>query len=202
MTALRLLAPGLLLAALPAWSPLRAQETAIYRCTDAGGQTTVQNAPCAKGLREEKRMMQGVPSRPSGTNAANATTTATTPTDTPATGLPSLTVPAASSPPRAATGTIAPAVATPTLPAPPRPSGPASVIYRCTDTAGRLTVQNTPCPKGMREQKQRVQAAPTASLATSTSTPAPNAPADPAAPAPPPAAADVPGTPPAGTAAA
>lgn len=32
------------------------------------------------------------------------------------------------------------------------------VIYRCTDAAGALTVQNMPCPKGSKQQIKRMQA--------------------------------------------
>ncbi|WP_134952593.1 DUF4124 domain-containing protein, partial [Xanthomonas citri] len=31
-------------------------------------------------------------------------------------------------------------------------------IYRCTDAAGALTVQNMPCPKGMQQQKKLMTA--------------------------------------------
>lgn len=41
------------------------------------------------------------------------------------------------------------------------------VIYRCTDAAGALTVQNMPCPKGSKQQIKRMQ-----SLATVPMTPA------------------------------
>lgn len=44
-------------------------------------------------------------------------------------------------------------------------SAPASnVLYRCTDAKGNLTIQNAPCPAGMREQKQTVGALKTAPL--------------------------------------
>jgi len=47
----------LLLLACIAW-PVAAQEIAIYRCTDPQGALTVQNQPCPKGMRQEKKMMQ------------------------------------------------------------------------------------------------------------------------------------------------
>jgi hypothetical protein len=40
-----------------AW-PASAQEILIYRCTDTQGHLTVQNQPCPKGSRQEKRSMQ------------------------------------------------------------------------------------------------------------------------------------------------
>lgn len=70
------------------------------------------------------------------------------------------------------------------------------VIYRCTDAAGALTVQNMPCPKGSRQQVKRMPA-----LATVPMTSAPATPPQPAASAPadatPVPAAAAPGTPPA-----
>lgn len=43
--------------------PAAAQEIAIYRCTDAQGALTVQNQPCAKGMQQQKKLMQ-VPQAP------------------------------------------------------------------------------------------------------------------------------------------
>lgn len=55
----------------------------------------------------------------------------------------------------------------------------ANVLYRCTDAKGNLTVQNMPCPQGMREQKQIVGELKTAPMAPSLSAPASTpAPAD------------------------
>lgn len=52
-------------------------------------------------------------------------------------------------------------------------AAPASnVLYRCTDAKGGLTLQNMPCPPGMREQKQTVGELKTAPLpGTRTSAP-------------------------------
>jgi hypothetical protein len=38
--------------------PAAAQDIVIYRCTDAQGNLAVQNQPCPKGTRQEKRTMQ------------------------------------------------------------------------------------------------------------------------------------------------
>ena len=38
----------------------RAGDVVIYRCTDASGALTLQNAPCPKGMKQEQRTMQGV----------------------------------------------------------------------------------------------------------------------------------------------
>ncbi|GAB2508839.1 hypothetical protein GCM10027084_25150 [Pseudoxanthomonas sangjuensis] len=54
------LAAALLLATATA----SADEVAIYRCTDAHGALTVQNMPCPKGMKQEKKIMQGLPAAP------------------------------------------------------------------------------------------------------------------------------------------
>lgn len=64
------------------------------------------------------------------------------------------------------------------------------VIYRCTDASGALTIQNdTPCPKGSKQQRRVVEAAPVgspppvfAAPATPTAAPTPSRPADRVAP--------------------
>ena len=38
----------------------RAGDVVIYRCTDASGALTLQNAPCPKGMMQEQRTLQGV----------------------------------------------------------------------------------------------------------------------------------------------
>ena len=42
---------------LAAASPARADEVTIYRCTDARGNTTLRDTPCAKGQQQETRSM-------------------------------------------------------------------------------------------------------------------------------------------------
>lgn len=57
---------GLLFALLVPASGVTAQSVVIYRCTDAGGALTVQNdVPCPKGSRQERRVIESVPSAPS-----------------------------------------------------------------------------------------------------------------------------------------
>ena len=72
------------------------------------------------------------------------------------------------------------------------------VIYRCTDANGALTIQNgTPCPKGSKQERRVMEAAP--ALAPAASPPPPPAPARPTPPAaatPPPPPAPVPSPPP------
>ena len=41
-----------------------ADEVVFYRCTDASGALTLQNMPCPKGEKQEKKVMQGVNSMP------------------------------------------------------------------------------------------------------------------------------------------
>ncbi len=53
----------LLLLSVPAFHAF-AQDTVIYRCTDAQGELSIQNMPCAKGSREEKRTVSAIPSLP------------------------------------------------------------------------------------------------------------------------------------------
>ena len=46
-----------------------ADEVVFYRCTDASGALTMQNMPCPKGDRQEKKVMQGVNAIPMSTPA-------------------------------------------------------------------------------------------------------------------------------------
>ncbi|MEO6519694.1 MAG: DUF4124 domain-containing protein [Pseudoxanthomonas sp.] len=47
-----------------------ADEVVFYRCTNASGALTLQNMPCPKGDRQEKKVMQGVSTVPMGSAAA------------------------------------------------------------------------------------------------------------------------------------
>ena len=47
-----------------------AEEVVFYRCTDASGGLTLQNMPCPKGHKQEKKVMQGVNTVPMGTTSA------------------------------------------------------------------------------------------------------------------------------------
>ncbi len=54
-------------------------------------------------------------------------------------------------------------------------------IYRCTDAAGQLTVQNKPCPAGSTQQVQEIQGVPSAPMpAPRAAAPFPSAPPPPA----------------------
>jgi len=56
--------PWLTMAAWLLAGTAAAQEIAIYRCTDAQGALTVQNQPCAKGMQQQKKLMQVPQSQP------------------------------------------------------------------------------------------------------------------------------------------
>ena len=79
-----------------------ADEVVIYRCTDSAGALTLQNAPCPKGHKQEKKVMQSVATVPMGRttparspSAPAAKPTAVTPlTPTPAPATPDSTPPA------------------------------------------------------------------------------------------------------------
>ena len=77
-----------------------AEEVVFYRCTDAGGALTLQNMPCPKGDKQEKKVMQSVNTVPMG---------------------------AVSPPPPGHTDALAPAITTPTVAGTPAatPPGPA-----------------------------------------------------------------------------
>ena len=61
----RLLAAVVLLACIAAVrAPALAADVVIYRCTAADGQQSLQNAPCAKGLKQQKVMATPLPTMP------------------------------------------------------------------------------------------------------------------------------------------
>mgnify|MGYP000915411276 CR=1 FL=1 len=93
---------GLLLAALPVLADAQAGDVVIYRCTDAAGALTLQNAPCPKGSRQEKRVMPGVntvPMVPGATASPTAPAASTAaPSPAPSAAEPDAHTPAASAP--------------------------------------------------------------------------------------------------------
>jgi hypothetical protein len=64
-----------------------AEEVVFYRCTDAAGALTVQNMPCPKEQKQEKRVMQGIATVPMAPAAS--------PTPKPASPAPATPAPAA-----------------------------------------------------------------------------------------------------------
>ena len=99
-----------------------ANEVVIYRCTDSAGALTVQNAPCPKGHKQEKKVMQSVGTVPMGGTAPARSPSAPTAKPTPV--APLMTVPA----PTTSDATLAADEATETkarkLPPP--------VLFQCT----------------------------------------------------------------------
>jgi hypothetical protein len=60
-------------AGLVAFIPASAQQTVIYRCTDAKGAVTMQNdKPCAPGMHQEVRNIGTLPTAPAPTRRADA----------------------------------------------------------------------------------------------------------------------------------
>lgn len=72
----------LLLMLLLSTTDAAADEVVFYRCTDASGALTLQNMPCPKGDKQEKKLMQSVNTVPMG-----AASTAPVPTATPAAAM-------------------------------------------------------------------------------------------------------------------
>jgi len=93
---------------LVASSAAQAADVVIYRCTDASGALTLQNAPCPKGTKQEQRTMQGVNTVPM------------------APAAPAGQAPAAAAKPAARTADAPPARATDAAPLPP------PVLFQCT----------------------------------------------------------------------
>jgi hypothetical protein len=97
-----------------------AEQVVFYRCTDAHDNLTVQNQPCPKGLRQQKKIMQGVGRAPAPGPApavAAADAAQAAPASVPA-AVPVAAPPDSTDPP------TAPADAAPRLPPPP--------LYACT----------------------------------------------------------------------
>jgi hypothetical protein len=69
-------------------SPVGADEVVFYRCTDASGALTMQNMPCPKGSRQEKKVMQSVGTVPMGQAASARPAPAQTPSPVPPAATP------------------------------------------------------------------------------------------------------------------
>ncbi|MDV0436715.1 DUF4124 domain-containing protein [Xanthomonas sacchari] len=106
-----------LIALLTCAGAASAEPVVFYRCTDAQDNLTIQNQPCPKGMRQQKKIMQGVSS------AALPTTLASKPAPSP--------------PPASATNDATPADApapadTAAAAPPPPPKLPPPSLYTCT----------------------------------------------------------------------
>lgn len=100
-----------------------ADEVVFYRCTDASGALTMQNMPCPKGVKQEKKVMQSVSTVPMGATAPAK--------------------PAAAHGTPSASTVAAPMTAAPAVPAAPTPAETASepaadkrlappILFQCT----------------------------------------------------------------------
>lgn len=107
---------GACLAALLACTgAAQAEEVVFYRCTDAHDHLTVQNQPCPKGMRQEKKIMQGVGRAPAPAPAA-------------APAAPAAPAP----PPSPAPAPVAAPPDPPPAPAETAPRLPPPALYACT----------------------------------------------------------------------
>ncbi|MET7141872.1 DUF4124 domain-containing protein [Xanthomonas sp. PPL139] len=95
-----------------------AEPVVFYRCTDAQDNLTIQNMPCPKGMRQQKKIMQGVSS------AALPTTLSAKPVpSSPPASTPTAVTPADAAAPVDTTAAAAP---------PPPPKLPPPPLYTCT----------------------------------------------------------------------
>lgn len=114
-----------------------AEEVVFYRCTDAAGALTVQNMPCPKDQKQEKRVMQGIATVPMAPAAAR----------TPAPASPAPTTPA---PAPAASTAAPPARADPaaeaSAPVDDTKRLPPPILFQCTtyDNDRYLTEESEP----------------------------------------------------------
>ena len=120
--------PYLLLALLICAPAALADEVVFYRCTDATGALTLQNMPCPKGDKQEKKVMQGVSTVPMGTTAAppaRAAPAAAIPT-------PAAPAPAAPIPATPASGILAADPVAEPAPVADKDRLPPPVLFQCT----------------------------------------------------------------------
>lgn len=120
---MRLLVPAVIALLLLPIAPAFADDVVFYRCTDAAGHLTIQNSPCPKGMRQEKKVMQGVATVPMAAPEKPATP-ATTPQ--PAAPAPATTENAAADP-----GILRDPMTAPAAPD-DRPRLPPPVLFQCT----------------------------------------------------------------------
>lgn len=133
----RRIAPLLALLACALSSHAAAQQVVMYRCTDARGVVTLQNdTPCAKGTRQEKRLVD------TGATAAPFPMIAPAP----------VVRPSASAPNPAVQQTAPAAVPSPVLPLPEATRPPAQrlpppPLYQCNTVENDSYLSDTPDPK-------------------------------------------------------
>ncbi|MGH8027127.1 MAG: DUF4124 domain-containing protein [Pseudoxanthomonas sp.] len=104
-----------------------ADEVVFYRCTDPSGALTLQNMPCPKGDKQERKVMQSVSTVPMGDPSAKPAASSSTPPSAPQASAPSAAtpiVPAAPKPAEAVVDSGAESAAENHLPPP--------VLFQCT----------------------------------------------------------------------
>ena len=132
--------------------PAAMAQTVLYRCTDARGVVTLQNdTPCAKGSKQEKRVVEDVSAAPFPQPLPAPPTLVAVPDQSPANAPPSS---ATSSAPTIAPATQAPAAtsASPVLPlpearTPPTERLPPPPLYQCHTVQNDSYLSDTPEPK-------------------------------------------------------
>nr|WP_298132312.1 DUF4124 domain-containing protein [uncultured Pseudoxanthomonas sp.] len=115
--------------------PAAHAEVVIYRCTDASGALTLQNAPCPKGMKQEQRTMQGINTVPMAPGQPGTAT----PTAAPAAAA----APAASTTP---TPTPTPPAADAATPSSEARRLPPPVLFQCTTYDKGSYVTEDPIP--------------------------------------------------------
>jgi len=114
--------------------PAAHAEVVIYRCTDASGALTLQNAPCPKGMKQEQRTMQGINTVPMAPGQAGTAT----PTAAPAAAAAATPAPATTAPATAAADAAPPSSEARRLPPP--------VLFQCTTHDKDSYVTEDPIP--------------------------------------------------------
>lgn len=108
-------------------SSVEADEVVFYRCTDASGALTMQNMPCPKGTKQEKKVMQSVSTVPMGGSAPAKPTPSSSPPSTPTASTPSAATPIVPSAPKPAEA-VADSSAEPAV----ERRLPPPVLFQCT----------------------------------------------------------------------
>ena len=132
------IARALALLAYAAAPGVAAQQVVMYRCTDARGVVTLQNdTPCAKGMQQEKRLVD------TGATAAPFPMIAPAPVVRPAAPAPDAAAPQVA--PAAAPGS--PVLPLPAAATPPAERLPPPPLYQCNTVENDSYLSDTPDPK-------------------------------------------------------
>ncbi|HEX2082275.1 MAG TPA: DUF4124 domain-containing protein [Xanthomonadaceae bacterium] len=140
--------PALMLAL--ATAPNAMAQTVLYRCTDARGVVTLQNdTPCAKGSKQEKRVVEDVSAAPFPQPLPGPPALVAVPDQSPANTPPaaaSTPAVAPASPTPAATGASA-VLPLPEAKTPPAERLPPPPLYQCNTVQNDSYLSDTPEPK-------------------------------------------------------